>query len=120
MAFLGEVPPARLEGATGALEALSPRRLALRLSQIGQFPQEGGLWWLGPEPCPELFALREELTSQLERRGLWYQPGEFRPHVTLARKVSFWCGSAPPPTLGGSLRPGEFGALPADSCRSAL
>ena len=31
-----------------------------------------------------------------------------------------WCGSAPPPTLGGSLRPGEFGALPADSCRSAL
>lgn len=64
------------------------------LSQIGQFPQEGGLWWLGPEPCPELFALREELIFQLERRGLWYQPGEFRPHVTLARKVSF-PGEAP-------------------------
>ena len=86
--------PARLEDATAALEALSPRRLALRLSQIGQFPQEGGLWWLGPEPCPELFALREELIFQLERRELWYQPGEFRPHVTLARKVSF-PGEAP-------------------------
>ena len=49
---------------------------------------------LGPEPCPELFALREELIFQLERRGLWYQPGEFRPHVTLARKVSF-PGEAP-------------------------
>ena len=83
LAFLGEV-----------LEALSPRRLALRLSQIGQFPQEGGLWWLGPEPCPELSALREELIFQLEQRGLWYQPGEFRPHVTLARKVSF-PGEAP-------------------------
>ena len=64
LAFLGEVPPARLEDATAALEALSPRRLALRLSQIGQFPQEGGLWWLGPEPCPELSALREELIFQ--------------------------------------------------------
>ena len=40
LAFLGEVPPARLEDATAALEAISPRRLALRLSQIGQFPQE--------------------------------------------------------------------------------
>lgn len=94
LAFLGEVPPVRLEDATAALEALSPRRLALRLSQIGQFPQEGGLWWLGAEPCPELFALREELIFQLEQRGLWYQPGEFRPHVTLARKVSF-PGEAP-------------------------
>lgn len=75
LAFLGEVPPARLEDATAALEALSPRRL-------------------GPEPCPELSALREELIFQLERRGLWYQPGEFRPHVTLARKVSF-PGEAP-------------------------
>ena len=94
LAFLGEVPPARLEDATAALEALSPRRLALRLSQIGQFPQEGGLWWAGAGPRPRLFAPRGELTSPLGRRGLWYQPGEFRPHVTLARKVSF-PGEAP-------------------------
>ena len=106
LAFLGEVPPARLEDATAALEALSPRRLALRLSQIGQFPQEGGLWWLGPEPCPELFALREELIFQLERRGPWGPPGGVRPPPTLAREGAFprgapRVGARPPPPLGG-------------------
>lgn len=90
LAFLGEVASSRLGEAQAALNALRPVPMTLQLTQVGCFSQGGGgLWWLGPEPCPELFALQKELASQLECRGFSIEPKAFRPHITLARKVSF-------------------------------
>ena len=124
--FSGEVVPSRLGEAQAALNALRPVPVALHLTQVGCFSQGGGgLWWLGPEPCPELFALQKELASQLECRGFSIEPKAFRPHITLARKVSF-PGDKPqkkvllPQGHPGPLPPGQFDALPADAPAGAL
>ena len=90
LAFLGEVPPSRVQEAQDALEDLSPVSMTLWFSQVGQFPQGNKeLWWLGADPCPELIKLREDLVFQLERRNFSMDRRPFLPHITLARKVSF-------------------------------
>ena len=90
LAFLGEVTPGHLADTQEALDSLRPVPMTLCLSQVGSFSQRGGaLWWLGPETCPKLFALQEELAFQLRRRGFSIEPKTFLPHITLARKVAF-------------------------------
>ena len=90
LAFLGEVEDRRLPDALAVLGELSPTPLALRFSRVGNFSREaGGLWVLEPEDCPGLLALESRLERALEKAGLPFARRPFRPHVTLARRVSF-------------------------------
>lgn len=90
LAFLGEVSPSQGEKARTVLKNLRPIPMTLNFSHLGKFHQRGKeLWWLGADPCPQLFQLREDLVSQLKQFGFLLDPKPFKPHVTLARKVEF-------------------------------
>lgn len=125
LAFLGEVPPARLEDATAALEALSPPAAGAAALPDRAVPPGGRPVVAGAGALPGAFRpaggahLPAGAAGAVVPAGGVPPPRDAGPEGVLPRGGP-WCGSAPPPTLGGSLRPGEFGALPADSCRSAL
>lgn len=90
LAFLGEVSLPQMEKAREALQSLSPVPMELRFSRVGKFTQRGKeLWWLGADPCAQLFSLQKDLLLQLEQRGFSLERKTFKPHVTLARKVVF-------------------------------
>ncbi len=90
LAFLGEVPPQKLDQAKTALNGLNPLPMTLRFGRMGKFSQqEGDVWWLGVDPDPALFSLQEELVKGLRAQGFSLEKRNFKPHVTLARKVLF-------------------------------
>ena len=48
-----------------------------------------GILWIGPHECPAgLASLAAQIRAQLESLGISYDHRDFRPHLTLARKVS--------------------------------
>ena len=86
LAFLGEQPGP--ERAIAALEGLHLPPFSLTTGQPGCFPRgKEAIWWLGLEPCPPLLDLRAALAQALEEQGIPLEKGNFRPHLTLARRV---------------------------------
>lgn len=88
--FLGESPPAKLEGVQSALQEVGARHAALvcRVGGLGRFP--GGrrtrVVWVGvDEPSGGLEAMQHDLELRIAKLG--YRPEErpFHPHLTLAR-----------------------------------
>lgn len=84
LAFLGEVPEARLGAVQEAMEAVDMVPLTLTFDRLGRFSQrEGALWWLGAAPDREavlgapITAHAEQMTlmrSQRGERGMCYTP----------------------------------------------
>lgn len=88
LAFLGDVPQARLHDAQEALERCVSRFPAPyvapgRLDYFGR--AQNGILILRCESDPDLAPLHEALTKELQARSLPFDSGPFAPHITLAR-----------------------------------
>ncbi|MBT8447952.1 MAG: RNA 2',3'-cyclic phosphodiesterase [Gammaproteobacteria bacterium] len=94
MAFVGNVDDAAATEALAAGAAASAAADPFELSITGSGHRvRSGMLWLRPAAVPApLLALREALEAALAARNLPTERRPFRPHVTLARKVT----TAPP------------------------
>lgn len=89
LVFLGNVPdsavPALKDGAN-RLRLKTPG-FALRLERNGWW-KRSGIAWLAPEHAPPpLLSLVDELRRLSKQVGLFIEERDYRPHLTLARKL---------------------------------
>ena len=85
LAFLGEVPEARLAEARAAAAGREP--VAIRLDCVGSFRRARVAWAGSLEPNEPLAALQSALAGRLRERGFALEDRPFAPHLTLARKT---------------------------------
>jgi RNA 2',3'-cyclic 3'-phosphodiesterase len=95
LVFLGEIAPERLPFAKAAAERVFPAqseppcpdRIDLRFDRAACWRRQG-LVCLGMQQVPELLRrLQHELAVQLSAAGFRMELREYRPHITLLRKV---------------------------------
>ena len=86
--FIGETPPAKLEGIRGALASVrSNAPVELRFCRLGFFPNEKHprVLWVGDDTPGNLPALAANIEHVLEAQGIAREQREFTSHLTLAR-----------------------------------
>ena len=91
LAFLGDVPEARLDDAHAVLARCAAALPAPRVTLTGADVfgrMENGVLILRAASDPDLTALHGALAAALVRKGLPVSPGPFAPHVTLARHAA--------------------------------
>lgn len=94
LAFLGAVPESRLTALADAARAASRERP--RVAPLLELPLERLEYWTGPsllcvlpeQPPPGVTALAQRLLERLAAAGFAPDLKPFRPHVTVARKVT--------------------------------
>lgn len=87
--FLGEIPPAKVGLIEGAMEKISNPPFTLKLSEIGYFKRRGGsIYWIGLEKNKALLKIQRRLHNLLLERGFELEDREYRPHLTIGRKVT--------------------------------
>lgn len=90
LAFLGELDEMEAHAAIAALDEACQgvHPLSLCPEGLGRFGRaEDATLWLGIAPSAELVALADDLRAALAAHGIAYDQKQFRPHVTLARRV---------------------------------
>jgi 2'-5' RNA ligase len=88
LAFLGEVPQARMADVVRAAAATSGERFDLVLDRVGSFRGARVAWAGASEPPPRLVALQASLAANLRSAGFTLEERAFAPHLTLVRKVA--------------------------------
>lgn len=99
LTFLGDVAPLRLETLSSLLdqsllEDIPPAFVKIPLNDAGYWP-DSEIIWLGSardDEGGEVFSLVHRLRGLANRAGIRVSKRPFKPHVTLARRVSM-----PPP-----------------------
>ena len=87
LAFLGEVPAARVAAASAAARQVAFGAFPLRLDCAGSF-RGARVGWAGcGAPDPRLIALQGELAARLREAGFALEERPFAPHATLARHI---------------------------------
>lgn len=87
LAFLGEVPAARLDEVKRVMDAVTVRSMKLNFARIGCFARDSELWWIGAEDNRTLSGLQRALVSELKSADLPVDSKKFKPHITLAREM---------------------------------
>ena len=103
LAFLGEVPEARLHDAREAAMAARASRFQLDFDEVGSFRSAHVAWAGCSRVPPGLGALQSSLADGLRRRGFALEERSFAAHVTLARKISKPIAREPVPAIGWSV-----------------
>jgi len=84
LAFIGETE--RVDEARAALaDTVLPARFSITVAGSGRF---GELFWAGIEDCPALSVLADNVRDALLRHGFRPDDKPFRPHITLARRLT--------------------------------
>jgi len=97
LAFLGEVPEARIEGARAAGREVGFARFAFALDRVGSF-RAARVAWAGSREAPAaLAALQSALAARLHEAGFAIEERPFAPHATLARRTR---RALPPAAIG--------------------
>ena len=86
--FLGEVQEHRIGLIREIMDGLEFEPFTLGLTKIGCFRRpEGKIYWLGVEDCHTLYEIQKALRQSLIEKGFKLENREYRPHITLGRKV---------------------------------
>lgn len=86
--FLGEIQNNRLNLIKEIMDQLEFESFAFRLTKAGYFKrQEGNIYWLGIERNNTLFGIQKKLHQSLLDKGFEVEDREYKPHITLGRKV---------------------------------
>ena len=86
LAFLGEVPEARVADAMAIAVEASPFRL--ELDEVGAFRGARVAWAGSSRPPPQLLEMQSRLAAALAWAGFALEERPFAPHVTLARGIA--------------------------------
>ena len=102
LAFLGDVPAARVEDAAGALScacARMPGPFDVRLGGLGSFGKRSRatLWQGVDDDNGELAELAAAVRGKLDARGFDFDRKRFRAHITLMRNADLSHGALPAP-----------------------
>ena len=92
LAFLGECAPGDVPALKRVMDGCRAAPMELTLAQTGCF---GDTLWRGVRAPQTLAALQGSLTDALERAGFRTERRPFRPHLTLARRVTLPDGKRP-------------------------
>jgi 2'-5' RNA ligase len=87
LAFVGAVPPERVESVLAVGAGLKGAPCELTLEALECWPPAGVLVLAARRCPPELALLHYHLAAALAHAGFEVEAERFRPHVTLARKV---------------------------------
>lgn len=87
LAFLGQVPTARLPELEAIGAGLEAQPFDLHLDRLGYWSHNHILWAGCLTPSAALMALAETLQDRLRAAGFALEPRPFAPHVTLLRKA---------------------------------
>lgn len=86
--FLGEIQNYRLNLIKEVMNQLEFEPFKFRLTKAGYFKrQEGNIYWLGIEKNDTLFEMQKRLHQSLMDKGFELEDREYKPHITLGRKV---------------------------------
>lgn len=86
LAFIGETN--KIEEAKRALSSINTPPFMLTLNGMGVFRRKGGdIYWIGTEKSLELINLQKQISNNLRKSGFFIENREYRPHITLGRKV---------------------------------
>lgn len=97
LAFLGDVPPARVETAALAARGLAFAGFEFALDRVGSF-RAARVAWAGSHEVPApLAGLQSVLAARLSAAGFALEARPFAPHATLARRTS---RHLPPASIG--------------------
>ena len=88
LAFVGAVPDAQVALLRAMGAALRGAPCEVELEALEHWPPAGVLVLAARSCPPELALIHSRLTQALARAGFVRDPERFRPHVTLARKVT--------------------------------
>jgi 2'-5' RNA ligase len=86
LAFIGESD--KTAEIKSAMDSVSCRQLTVKMGGIGIFRRDGGhILWLGVDRNPDLSAAQRQLYDALTQSGFTLEDREFKPHLTLGRRV---------------------------------
>lgn len=86
--FLGEIQDDRVDLIKGIMDELEFEAFTMNLSKIGYFKRpEGNIYWLGIKYNSILFNINKKIHQGLIDKGFLLEDREYRPHITLGRKV---------------------------------
>ena len=88
LAFLGEHDEKDLDKIKKVMDTVKMPRLTLTFSKLNCFKREDETWWIGIEDNKQLLDFQHDLTSALEKAGLYKADKKYIPHITLARGMS--------------------------------
>ena len=70
LAFLGELPPSRLDALDRAVKSIPFPPFEAKFDRLGCFRRPGGsIWWAGLRPTPQLLAIQRSLSDALQRES---------------------------------------------------
>lgn len=86
--FLGEIQNNRLDLIKEIMNELEFDAFTLNLTNMGFFKKsEGNIYWLGIEDNDTLFNIYNKLHQSLIYKGFELEDREYKPHITIGRKV---------------------------------
>lgn len=86
--FLGEIENNKLDLIKEIMDELEFAAFTFGLTKVGYFKRsEGNIYWLGVEYNDVLFNIYNKLHQRLADRGFELEDREYRPHITIGRKV---------------------------------
>ncbi|HOB20907.1 MAG TPA: RNA 2',3'-cyclic phosphodiesterase [Candidatus Atribacteria bacterium] len=88
LVFIGEVHPNQVASIRQAMDDTAGAPTELTFDHTGCFRRDGGdIWWIGLKRNVVLEKLHHDLSDKLTAQGFNLQDRQFKPHVTLARRV---------------------------------
>jgi RNA 2',3'-cyclic 3'-phosphodiesterase len=88
LAFLGEVPPERIDTLSEIMGSISVQAFPLRFGNLDRFRKKGrDIWWVGVEHSDPLDTVYHELAASLKRSGFLFDDLPYVPHLTLGREI---------------------------------
>ena len=95
LAFLGDIPSARIPELRGVMQSVSAAKFKLELARAGYWSRSS-LAWIAPDPvAPELDLLVKQLRTALSHSDFIVDERPFAPHVTLVRNAKRKPGTDP-------------------------
>lgn len=86
--FLGEIENSRLNLIKDSIDKLDFPAFLLELTKAGYFSRpDGNIYWLGIKENITLINLQKNLRKSLLSSGFELEDREYKPHITLGRKV---------------------------------
>ena len=86
--FLGDIQPDKVDLIKEAMEKVTCQTFTLQLSKIGYFKRRGGsIYWIGFQKSQSLLKMQKNLHNLLLKKGFKLEDREYRPHLTIGRKV---------------------------------
>lgn len=71
-----------------AVAKVNAGKFQLTIEGLGKFKRrEGDIYWVGIAKEPFLWQIQHEMASELRKAGFVIEGREFKPHITLGRKV---------------------------------